>query len=642
VEELRGSIDAEVHRVRQLRERLEREGANVGVAELKQIWAVRLRAFWRLYPELYSTLAGLMVERSENFAAIEICAEGLSFFPRHGDLVLYLALSLARTGSPNQAFELLNAASGWLENIPDAWTLRARIYKDLWKLTGSPRALEQSLREYEGAAERRRGADAYYPEVNVATLALLGGDEAKAIEYAKKVTGQLAPLAEQDYWQAGSLAEALLVLHRVADARKQYAKAMELNPLPARKLTTRQQARLLLQHLGEDPNTFEDIFEIPPVICATGHVIDSPERSHPRFPATREASVRLRIQRLLRQWGVGLGYSGAAGGADIIFAETVHALGGETNLILPVDRETFCRWSVAGSGGDYVQRYRQVLTNAAFVSESFFSRHDLEGGGLWDFGNRMILGNALRRASELETSLKVLAVWDGKSGDGRGGTADMVALARHRGLTVHVIDPMDDEIVELPGLSQRDVSALSETLNNRRSNEGRIAAGMFLLFPASWKSDLRDFALPSEPFEGEFHRVALDADLRIFFASATSAVGALRHLRRALGSEDNEVGIALTAGPVRIRALASLGRNDVQGTMVEQGRSLAMRALHPPLVLASGEFVALAATEGSRLTNFEYNGRITSPEGSYAVFRCVSEEAFERTPRPPSRAASQA
>ena len=630
MEELRGSIDAEAHRVGQLRERLEREGVDVGIAELKQIWEGRLGAFWRLYPELYSTLAGLMVEGSENFAAIEICAEGLSFFPRHGDLVLYLALSLARTGSPNRAFELLNSADGWLTNIPDAWTLRARIYKDLWKLTGSSRALEQSLHEYERAAEKRKGADAYYPEVNVATLALLGGDELKAAEYAKKVTSHLTPLASRDYWEAGSLAEALLVLRRVEDARRQYARAMELDPLPARRLTTRQQARLLLRHLGEDPNTFEDLFKIPPVVCATGHVIDAPDRPIARFPATREASVRLRIEMLLKRWGVGLGYSGAAGGADIIFAETIRALGGETCLILPVDRETFCRWSVEGSGGEYVKRYRAALAHAAFVSESSFSRHDLERGGLWDFSNRMILGNALRRASELETPLKVLAVWDGKRGDGRGGTADMVSLARHCGLTAHVIDPMGDDIAELPELSERDLSLQRESSIDRHSDERRIAAGMFLLFPASWKSEWRDLAIPSERFAGEFHRVALDADFRIFFDSATAAVRALTCLKREFGPEGSEFGIALTAGPVQVRTLTSLARDDVQGTMVAQGHSLAMRALHPSLVLASGEFVALAATEGSRLTNFEYNGRVTSTEGSYAVFRRVREEAVEQ------------
>jgi tetratricopeptide (TPR) repeat protein len=630
VEELRGSIDAEAHRVGQLRERLEREGVDVGIAELKQIWEGRLRAFWRLYPELYSTLAGLMVEGSENFAAIEICAEGLSFFPRHGDLVLYLALSLARTGSPNRAFELLNSADGWLTNIPDAWTLRARIYKDLWKLTGSSQALEQSLHEYERAAEKRKGADAYYPEVNVATLALLGGDELKAAEYAKKVTSHLTPLANRDYWEAGSLAEALLVLRRVEDARRQYARAMELDPLPARRLTTRQQARLLLRHLGEDPNAFEDLFKIPPVVCATGHVIDAPDRPIARFPATREASVRLRIEMLLKRWGVGLGYSGAAGGTDIIFAETMRALGGESCLILPVDRETFCRWSVEGSGGKYVKRYRAALAHAAFVSESSFSRHDLERGGLWDFSNRMILGNALRRASELETPLKVLAVWDGKRGDGRGGTADMVSLARHCGLTVHVIDPMGDDIAELPELSERDLSLQRESSIDRHSDERRIAAGMFLLFPASWKSEWRDLAIPSERFAGEFHRVALDADFRIFFDSATAAVRALTCLKREFAPEGSEFGIALTAGPVQVRTLTSLARDDVQGTMVAQGHSLAMRALHPSLVLASGEFVALAATEGSRLTNFEYNGRVTSTEGSYAVFRRVREEAVEQ------------
>ena len=172
-------------------------------------------------------------------------------------------------------------------------------------------------------------------------------------------------------------------------------------------------------------------------------------------------------------------------------------------------------------------------------------------------------------------------------------------------------------------------------MNDRRSDESRIAAGMFLLFPASWKSESRDLAIPSERFAGEFHRVALDSDFRIFFKSATAAVGALTRLMRDFTPEDSEFGIALTAGPVQVRPLTSLARDDVQGTMVAQGRSLAKRALDPPLVLASSEFVALAATEGSRLTNFEYSGRMTSPEGSYAVFRRVREEVLEGGQRTP-------
>ena len=140
---------------------------------------------------------------------------------------------------------------------------------------------------------------------------------------------------------------------------------------------------------------------------------------------------------------------------------------------------------------------------------------------------------------------------------------------------------------------------------------------------------MRDLAIPSEQLAGEFHRVALDADFRILFDSAASAARALTRLKRELAAGGSEFGIALTAGPVHVRPLTSLARDDVQGTMVVQGRSLAMRALHPPLILASGEFIALAATEGSRLTNFEYNGRVASSEGSYSVFRCVREEALE-------------
>jgi tetratricopeptide (TPR) repeat protein len=622
VEESIGSIDAEAQRVSQLHRRLRDEGAQIGIAELKRIWDDRLRPFWRLNADLYAVLAGLMVDRSENFAAIEICIEGLSFFPTNADLVLYLSLALARTGSPNRAFDLLNSAREWLENVPDAWTLRARIYKDLWKLTGSAHALHQSLQEYENAAAIRQGADSYYPEVNVATLAILSGDSVKAIEYATKVTTQLGARTQRDYWEAGSLAEALLVLGRIEEARIHYSRAMELGPFLARRLTTRQQARLLLGHLGEDPNAFEDLFRVPPVVCATGHVIDPPERVQARFPAGREDSVRQRIKALLTHWGARFGYSGAAGGADLIFVETLHALGGETSLVLPVDRKTFCDWSVAGSGAGWVERYHIALARASSVTESIFSREDLEGSNIWDFGNRMILGNALRRATELETRLNVLAVWNGMPGDGRGGTADMVALARRCGLTVHVIDPLGQDTIELPALTTKAPAPMIES-----PGDNCIAAGIFLLFPCSFTRRREDLPIPTEQLPGEFHRVSLDSQFRLYFASATSALGAMTRLRQEIISVAGAVGIALTAGPVAMRHMPSAFRNDVQGTMVFQGSSLAKRALEPSLVLASGEFVALAATEGLRLEGFEYNGHTSSPEGNYSIFRWITADA---------------
>ena len=79
----------------------------------------------------------------------------------------------------------------------------------------------------------------------------------------------------------------------------------------------------------------------------------------------------------------------------------------------------------------------------------------------------------------------------------------------------------------------------------------------------------------------------------------------MARLREEIIPAAGEFGVALTAGPVTMRSMPSVSRNDVQGTMVFQGSNLAKRALESSLVLASGEFVALAATEGARLEGFQ-------------------------------------
>ena len=48
---------------------------------------------------------------------------------------------------------------------------------------------------------------------------------------------------------------------------------------------------------------------------------------------------------------------------------------------------------------------------------------DVEGGVTYEYANALILGRAQMRAEQLQTDLVPLAVWDGKRGDGPGGTA---------------------------------------------------------------------------------------------------------------------------------------------------------------------------------------------------------------------------
>ncbi len=63
------------------------------------------------------------------------------------------------------------------------------------------------------------------------------------------------------------------------------------------------------------------------------------------------------------------------------------------------------------------------------------------GSGIsYEFANLMLHGLASVRAEQLETKLVPVAVWDGKSGTGLGGTAGTVERWRQLGLPVEVIN----------------------------------------------------------------------------------------------------------------------------------------------------------------------------------------------------------
>ena len=57
-----------------------------------------------------------------------------------------------------------------------------------------------------------------------------------------------------------------------------------------------------------------------------------------------------------------------------------------------------------------------------------------------DQANKAVQRLAVEYARRLDETPVVLAVWDGKPGDGPGGTADAVALWQEEGYAVDVID----------------------------------------------------------------------------------------------------------------------------------------------------------------------------------------------------------
>ncbi len=179
-------------------------------------------------------------------------------------------------------------------------------------------------------------------------------------------------------------------------------------------------------------------------VCS-GHLIDQPDRPEPRFPASREPEVRAQIERQLDDWQAGLGdlaVSGAARGADILFAEACLRRGLHVRLLVAFEESEFIKQSVAlASDGTWIARYH-ALKHA--VSEVWFQPERLgpPPRELDSFSrcNLWILHNTL--AEVPPDRLHAVLVWDEKpTGDGPGGTAHFADQIRRLGAKLSIINP---------------------------------------------------------------------------------------------------------------------------------------------------------------------------------------------------------
>ena len=117
------------------------------------------------------------------------------------------------------------------------------------------------------------------------------------------------------------------------------------------------------------------------------------------------------------------GISSLAEGADQIFASQALALGGHLIAVIPcADYEASFTVPAA------LDRYRKLKQRANEIVELDFDTPGEEA--YWAAGQKVV-----------DLADEMLAVWDGKESGGLGGTADVVAFARRKGVPVTVIWP---------------------------------------------------------------------------------------------------------------------------------------------------------------------------------------------------------
>ena len=262
-----------------------------------------------------------------------------------------------------------------------------------------------------------------------------------------------------DFWVEISIADLIcLTSSRPNRVGQAYKKALADASEQARDAVRRQ--LLLYQRLGIlKENIQAGLDNIAPVtqptqtqqasthvLLFTGHRVDAPDRKTPRFPAAKEKHARAVIFEAVRNEkakakGPVFGIAGGACGGDLLFHEICEALEIPSQMYLVLPKNEYIKASVADGGPDWVERFNRlydklkpkILSDSDRLPRWLRAKKDYN---IWQRSNLWMLHNALCISQD---HLTLIALWNGATGDGAGGTEDMVNRAKDRGATfVHL------------------------------------------------------------------------------------------------------------------------------------------------------------------------------------------------------------
>ncbi len=535
------------------------------------------------------------------------------------------ALALARGGNGPGASVLLDRLLA--ESLPTAlWTeaacLRARLAKDDFERNGDPEALALAALRYREAYQT---VGEPYPGINAASLAWLGGRHEEARTLAAALLCQLAGPAA-DHWATATRAEALLLLGRRDEAGAAYAAAVAQAGWRRGDVASMRRQLLLLAR-ALDVSDLLAVVNPGGVVAFSGHLIDQPGASQPRFPddATVIEAAAAALAAALDRRQVSLGFCSGACGADLLFAEAVLARGGELHIVLPFDREDFVRTSVdygAPARSGWRQRFEQVLNRATQVHQATTERY-LGDRHLFGFCDRVTQGLAICGAQAWHVEPTALVLLDPASAANDTGTA---AFARHwqsLGRPIERLDlaalrgspagppPVSPHLAPAPAVAGRELKAM---LFADVHGFGRLCEEGTPAFVSAFLDQVAA-ALSERSVPPRFANTWGDGLFLVFDDVVECAECATALLARLRGTDWSGHGlptpaglrIGLHAGPVYAQWDPVLGRTNYFGRHVTRAARIEQVGT-PGCAFASEPFAAALAATGAHRLHCVYLG----------------------------------
>ena len=351
---------------------------------------------------------------------------------------------------------------------PETWALAARVEKDAWvgswRLKGKTAGEMRDEAAYEDALLRaaidgyakgyRRSPGHYYSGINALTLMHLYKHLTSETRYDREMAtmaGAVRFSAESEaaprqlFWARTTLGDLEVLVGTPDQVTEAYKQAIVLNDNNWFDLNSCCDQLSLLSDLGFRPDTVaagQKVFtralqklrrpdvdwQPRKVFLFSGHMIDAPGRSSPRFPASKEGDVAAWLTRTLSTLDAGsqdLALTQGSSGGDLLFTEACLERGVKVHWLQPFDEPHFITASVVRSGESWRDRY---LKARARLSAPIRSAADALGdpprgtteGYAYERCNLWLLFTALSWGGTRSTS--------SASGTGKAAT---VPVARH-------------------------------------------------------------------------------------------------------------------------------------------------------------------------------------------------------------------
>lgn len=177
------------------------------------------------------------------------------------------------------------------------------------------------------------------------------------------------------------------------------------------------------------------------LFLVAGHMVDKSTRPTPRFPQKAIPIAKRAIERTLDHFNVGPNdeaVSGGACGADLLFAEACLERGMRLRMYLALPEGEFLSQSVLYAGPDWLETFKRVKHHPrAEIIQLLASHENFSATNPFERANQHLADRARKHGLN---HVNVICLWNGTSGDGPGGTEDLVRTLKNEGVRVYTID----------------------------------------------------------------------------------------------------------------------------------------------------------------------------------------------------------